>query len=635
MDKEKKRGKRNPIENSFLISGLTRFSAWIYASILAGVFGLTFTSYKKLQNGFRSSFLLTKLREFFKNLKEPPFKRVKRSIAKVYEQSLILNVIRNFFHGFLAIHVNNIGLTCFSFGFCVVTIQLLRLYTFHVIMENPYDSLIVGIIVMCAGIFMFFSKKSIACLLYESRAARFILFDVLGFQTHGISKAAKLEPRRSFNISLTLGLLLGALTIFVDAIYIPAVFVSILLFYLVINSPESAIILVFLTLPFLRTMHLVCIMCLIYFSFLLKYICGRRVFRMKMVDFAVLAFMLFIFFGGVFSIDASSFKKMCVFICFMMGYFVVKNTLRSPALVHRCICALITSSVIVSLIGLYQNFFGTFTENAWLDSKTFAEINGRVVSTLQNPNVLGEYIILIFPLIIAMMISSKQKNERFAFFFAAVINCACLVFTWSRGAWLGFIVSLIVFFAISGKHFLTTAILSIPIFSIAIYFAMDTAILNRLTNLTDSSSSYRFNIWRGVVRMLENIGLHGIGIGEGAFQKIYPGYALSGIEAAPHSHSLFLQIIVETGIISLIAFLVFLFFFTQCSLSFCRTAYNMSNRLICLSMFAGVLAFLVQGLTDYVWYNYRVFLLFWMFIGLALAHIRTAKSIEEEALRYI
>ena len=161
----------------------------------------------------------------------------------------------------------------------------------------------------------------------------------------------------------------------------------------------------------------------------------------------------------------------------MLGYFVVKNIISSPALVRRCIYALITSSVIVSLIGLYQNFFGTFTENAWLDSQAFTEINGRVVSTLQNPNVLGEYIILIFPLIIAMMISAKQKNERFAFFFAAVINCACLVFTWSRGAWLGFLLSLIVFFAVSNKHFLTAGILSIPVFGIVLYFAMDTAIL--------------------------------------------------------------------------------------------------------------------------------------------------------------
>ena len=56
--------------------------------------------------------------------------------------------------------------------------------------------------------------------------------------------------------------------------------------------------------------------------------------------------------------------------------------------------------------------------------------------------------------------------------------------------------------------------------------------------------------------MLEDIGLYGIGIGEGAFAKLYPVYALSGIEAAPHSHNLYLQIAVETGFFSLFVFLV-------------------------------------------------------------------------------
>ena len=43
----------------------------------------------------------------------------------------------------------------------------------------------------------------------------------------------------------------------------------------------------------------------------------------------------------------------------------------------------------------------------------------------------------------------------------------------------------------------------------------------------------------------------------------------------------------------------------------------------------GVIAFLAQGLTDYVWYNYRVFALFWMVIGLSVAVI---KAFDNECL---
>jgi hypothetical protein len=58
------------------------------------------------------------------------------------------------------------------------------------------------------------------------------------------------------------------------------------------------------------------------------------------------------------------------------------------------------------------------------------------------------------------------------------------------------------------------------------------------------------------------------------------------------------------------------------------------NKLICIGIFCGVLAFLIQGMTDYVWYNNRIFLLFWMIVGLGIAHIYTSKGTDEESLDY-
>ena len=87
----------------------------------------------------------------------------------------------------------------------------------------------------------------------------------------------------------------------------------------------------------------------------------------------------------------------------------------------------------------------------------------------------------------------------------------------------------------------------------------------------------------------------------------------------------------ETGIFALIAFLLFIFVFAQCSLTFCKNAVSKSNKLICLGILCGIVAFLTQGLTDYVWYNYRLFLLFWMIAGLGIAHIFTAKNTVEES----
>lgn len=290
---------------------------------------------------------------------------------------------------------------------------------------------------------------------------------------------------------------------------------------------------------------------------------------------------------------------------------------------------MVASSVLVSVYGIYQNFFGVLSAQ-WHDVEMFPEIRGRVVSLFENPNVLGEFLILIFPIILALMSTAKSSGERFYFFVAALMNCACLLFTWSRGAWLGCIIATVLFLCISGRHFFTAGLVALPFVGSLVFLQSDSSILSRLTNFTDSSTSYRLGIWRGVSRMLKDLGLHGIGIGEGAFTKVYLFYALSGVEVAPHSHNLYLQIAVEMGIFALIGFLVFIFLYAQFSFSFCKSAMSRSNKLYCLGIFSGVFAVLLQGMTDYVWYNYRIFLLFWMVVGLGVAHVYAAKNTEEE-----
>jgi len=620
------------LRSSFLIYHLTRFSSFLYRLILSSVFGTIMTSYDKLSDAFSSSLIVTKIRSLSGKRSGTSVKKAKQTVAKSYENSFLLSKLRRLSHSLLLTHVNTIGLFLFSFGFYIVIIQLLKQYTFHIKNLNPL-SLVAGIITMGLAVFLFFSKKNLAGAIYESRILRFFLFDFLGLRVFDVAEASDVESRRGFNIPFILGMIFGVLSIFIEPIYIISAFGLIFTAAIVMSSPEAGVLLIFLMLPFLSTMALAAVLLLIFLSYVLKLICGRRVIKFTLVDFTVAAFLFFLFFGGVFTVDPSSIPKMLVFVCFMLGYFVVKNTVRSPALVRKCLYSLAASSVVVSFYGLYQNFFGT-PSAVWQDTAMFSEIKGRVVSTFANPNVLGEYLILIFPIILALMITAKRVNERFALLLAAAANCACLVFTWSRGAWLGFAVSLVLFLCLSSKHFFTAGIVMIPVFAAVLFFGSGTSVIRRFTSFGDSSTSYRLGIWRGVLLMLADVFYFGIGIGEGAFADIYPFYAMSGIETAPHSHNLYLQITVETGLFSLIAFLIFVFIFAQCSLSFCKNAAAKSNKSVCLGILCGMTAFLVQGLTDYVWYNYRLFLLFWMLAGLGIAHIFTAKNTAEESAQF-
>ncbi len=617
-------------KNSVIIFYLTKFSGFIYHLFMNGVFGTMMTSYETMANAFASSSMAKAFRAFLNNKGVQAIRKVKRAMAKAYERSIILTKIRGISYHLLITNVSSLGLFLFSFGFFTLLIQILKEYAFHI---DTIDSAptILGLVIMVIAVFMFFSKKNIAETIHDSVILHAILFDYLGLRIIGVAKAAKTEARKGFNISFGLGMAFGAFSIVVEPLRIVIVLAFLLLVGIVLSAPEAGILLVFLCLPFLQTKFLLAAIGLILISYFLKLICGRRVLRLSLVDYTVIAFLAFTIFGGIISIDRSSFEKMLVYVCFMLGYFVVKSTISSPSLVRRCIYSLIVSSTAVSLYGLYENFFGS-ASTVWQDVTVFSEISGRVVSTFENPNVLGEYLILIFPITLAMMITAKRANERFALFFAAGVNALCLVFTWSRGAWLGFVIAVVLFFLLSSKHFFTAGILLTPLAVLGLSFAIDTSVIRRFTTFTDSSTSYRLSIWRGTLDMLKDTWWYGIGIGEGAFRAVYPAYALPGIETAPHSHNLYLQIITETGIFSLLAFLLFILIFTQCVLTFCKNAVSRSNKVLATGFLCGIIAFLVQGMTDYVWYNYRIFLLFWLITGLTVAHIASAKQTVEESI---
>lgn len=108
---------------------------------------------------------------------------------------------------------------------------------------------------------------------------------------------------------------------------------------------------------------------------------------------------------------------------------------------------------------------------------------------------------------------------------------------------------------------------------------------------------------------------------------IYPKYALAGANFALHSHNLFLQIWVEMGVIGIVSFFALIFAFIR--QSFSLMVYRKRGGVcatVVLAAAAGVLGYLFQGLTDNVWYNYKMLLIFWIVVGLVSAGVNINKE---------
>ena len=119
--------------------------------------------------------------------------------------------------------------------------------------------------------------------------------------------------------------------------------------------------------------------------------------------------------------------------------------------------------------------------------------------------------------------------------------------------------------------------------------------------------------------------LGGVGVGESAFRAYYPLYSLSGIEGATHAHNLLLQLLCEFGVLGPMLFLLFAVFLYQCLFSHQAEETDEEIRLSSIAAGCGIFAVLINGLFDYVFYNSRVFFLFFVVVGIAVALSRVGR----------
>ena len=331
-----------------------------------------------------------------------------------------------------------------------------------------------------------------------------------------------------------------------------------------------------------------------------------------------------IYFAAIFcsSDVASSFKPGILSVAFILFSIVLYNAVTGRRQLDVMIAFVVVAATVVAGYGILQYLFGWgYQSAAWVDSDMFSGISFRVPSTLENPNMLGQYLILMIPLGGAKLLGSKDNGARLFYFCCCAIMCVCMILTFSRGAWLGLLFAGAVFVVLLNPRLILLA----PFALVALYFVLPETVISRFTsigNLADNSTSYRVYIWLGVLDMLKDgFWLCGVGPGDGAFNQIYPFYSYSAI-VAPHSHNLYLQILCDAGITALVVFGVVLFQYFRNLCVAVKDRSDWSSRVLQVAFVAGVCGFLVQAMTDYSFYNYRVMFLFWSYLAMGALSAR-------------
>lgn len=346
---------------------------------------------------------------------------------------------------------------------------------------------------------------------------------------------------------------------------------------------------------------------------------------LKGVGISVIVFVIAIFVSTITAYVVSDALRIALFlIASVIFAYCVYASVDTREKLIRFLKIVLFFVTLTGIYGVAQRIMGVEVDLEFVDITANEGMPGRVYSTFSNPNNFAQLLVLFMPFMVPLVLSVKNKFEKLVISGAFCVCLGALAMTYSRSGWVGFALSAVVFVCIYDKRLLIP--LGILVIA-AIPFLPDT-IMNRIFtigSMNDSSNSYRLYIWDSCVRMIKDYGIKGLGLGPASFRVIYPGYASPIAITAPHSHMLYMEIILEMGIMGALSFFAFVIATVKKAAGSMRIMDKelKSYAVAGISSLCGI-AFVCCA--EYIWFYPRVMFAFWLVPGLLLATARIAKK---------
>lgn len=297
-------------------------------------------------------------------------------------------------------------------------------------------------------------------------------------------------------------------------------------------------------------------------------------------------------------------------------FFILVNEVSDFKTIKKMIYSLLISSVIASIYGLYQYFFLDYSR---IKSFSFSLTFG---------NLMAVMVIFLSVYIIWGKISLKTRLLFLIVDFVFFIN---LLLTKSRGAWLGFIIGIILLAIIKSRKLLIFFIIGLLLFSLL----LPTDFIQRFKSSfnisydvkNNRSNTYRIAMWITALKIMKEYPIFGLGYYNYRTPLSEP-YKLDIIKSKGqfiHVHNTFLEIGAEQGLFGLLTFIYLIYFIYKKLIFLYIEETNINKKLFVLGTIISVTIFIVQGLTQYNFGKTEPLSLFILMISMSLIIIKSNK----------
>jgi putative inorganic carbon (HCO3(-)) transporter len=317
-------------------------------------------------------------------------------------------------------------------------------------------------------------------------------------------------------------------------------------------------------------------------------------------------------------------------------FLLMARVARQPRARGLLILAYILTTLPVSIYGLRQYFFGATALATWVDSNSAVADVTRVYSFLGNPNLLAGYLIPGVMLSAAAIFAWPRWVPKGLALLATLVNTLCLILTLSRGGWIGFLIAGFVLMTLLVQYWslwftpfwkrwalpvLLGGAAAVVVLGVLSVDSLRLRVLSLFAGRGDSSNNFRMNVWAAVLEMIRDRPILGIGPGNDAFNAVYPLYQRPRYTALS-AYSVFLEVLVEGGIVGLLAFLWMLLLISHqgwVQLQRLRETQDKQGYWL-MGAIAAIAGILGQGIADTVMYRPQISTLWWMAIAIVASY---------------
>lgn len=306
--------------------------------------------------------------------------------------------------------------------------------------------------------------------------------------------------------------------------------------------------------------------------------------------------------------------SMYLFILYVLSYKLKKSSINDVIVVF------LSSSIVISFITIFQVIYTKFMGSN-------VDMDHRIASTLENPNNLGAYSIMILFIFINYLIKSKNKRMKIISSIATLLLLFNIMVSQSRNALLALIIGIFIFAILYNKRFLLYSIF-VPIFLFIIPQTRDR--LLAVLDLTQNES--RLKIWKLTEIMINNknrlfgLGYENYSLNYKSYLESNPSYFVRESLLPLHPHNAILKFQVELGIFGTILFLLFIILSIWSFYKLTKSKSYIGPINLHLGLFVSFICFQIMNIIDCYYGPIKIMYTFFILLGILNSNFLKSKT---------